>query len=317
MKHLGKGLIFLLFCHFFCGFAMAVEVSFKAAATVEGEFFTLGDIAVLSPSSKDLAGRVIYRSPAPGQTMTYKGADIRGYLEQTDNDFRVLTWTGAESIRISRKGIVITAEKIAKIINDFLEKNRQSTQGKNIHMEFSFSRHPKSFVLPKGKMSCRTLPSETPLYASKSFNLTFSIDGKVEKNITVRGHLKAIAPVAVAAADVPRGTLLSAGDIRLVPMDLDRLRDPCFEVQTLIGQKVKRNLRKGAPIEKSMVDFPPLVKRGEVITIAAVNGGLKVTATGIAISNGQEGDTIRVKNSYSGKEILCRVIGPGLGAVEF
>ena len=66
-----------------------------------------------------------------------------------------------------------------------------------------------------------------------------------------------------------------------------------------------------------MVDFPPLVKRGEIITIAAVNGGLKITATGIAKSNGQEGDTIRVKNSGSGKEILCKVIGPGLAAVEF
>ena len=164
--------------------------------------------------------------------MAYKTADIRSYLEQTDDDFKELTWAGAESVKVSCEGIVITAEQVAGLINRFLEINRQSTQIKNIHMEFSFTRQPKSFILPKGKMSCRIIPSDSPIYRSQSFNLTFSIDGKVEKNLSVRGNLKAVAPVAVAAADIPRGTLLSGNEIRVVPMDLDRLRDPCFRAAT-------------------------------------------------------------------------------------
>ena len=317
MKALVKTFLFLFLFQNLCSFATAMEARFQAAATVDGEFFTLGDIALLSPASNDLAARLIYRSPSPGKTMTYNTSEIRSYLEQTDEDFKGLTWVGAETVKVTREGITITAEKIARIINQYLEKNRQNTHINNIHMEFSFTRSPKSFVLPKGKVSCRIIPSDTTLYRSQSFNLMFSVDGKVEKNISIRGKLKAVAPIAVAAADVPRGTILTGNEIQVVAMELGRLRDPCFKPQGLLGQKVLRNLRKGEPIEKSMVDFPPLVKRGEIITIEAVNGGLKVTATGIAKSNGQEGDTIRVKNSGSGKEVVCKVVGPGQVAVEF
>ncbi len=317
MRTFGKGFLFLLLLHFFCGWAVGMEVRFKGAATVTGEFFALGDIATLNPSSSELASRMIYRSPAPGKKMTYKTGEIQSYLKQTDDDFAEVVWAGAKTINIIREGIVITPEKIAGIINEYLEKNRQRTQVENIHMEFIPSRQPKTFTLPKGKLSCRVLPADSQLYRSKSFNITFSVDGKVEKNLAVRGNIKATAPVVVAAADIPRGTLLSDSDIQVVTMNLDRLRDPCFFPQQLRGQKVKRNLRQGAVIEKSMVAFPPLVKRGELITVTAKNGGLKVTATGIAKSNGKEGETIRVKNSGSGKEILCKVVGPGMVMVEF
>jgi flagella basal body P-ring formation protein FlgA len=296
---------------------LAVEARFKAAATVAGEFFSLGDVAILTPSAPDLAGRSIYRSPSPGKTMTYNTASMRSYLEQTDEDFRGLTWSGAETVKVTRDGVTITAERISDIINRYLEKNRGKTHISNIHMEFTFTRRPKSFVLPKGKMTCRIIPADSIIYRSQSFSLTFSVDGKVEKNMSVRGKLKAVAPIAVAASDISRGTLLTGRDIQVVPLDLERLREPCFKPRQLLGQKVLRSLRKGDPIEKSMVDFPPLVKRGEIITIEAAHGGLTVTATGIARANGQEGETVRVKNRGSGKEILCKVIGPGQVAVEF
>jgi flagella basal body P-ring formation protein FlgA len=317
MKSFAKGLLFLFFIHCFCGFALALEARFKEKATVDEEFFTLGDVATLNPPSSELASRVIYRSPAPGKKMTYKAAEIQSYLQQTDDDFQEVSWTGAGTIHVTREGLVIAPQKVVEIINQYLEKNRLNTGVKNIHMVFVPSRSPRSFILPKGRLSYRVIPSAFPLFRSQSFNITFSIDGRVEKNLAVRGDLNAKAPVVVATSDIPRGTLLSADDIRVVTKDLNKLRDPCYEPQQLLGQKVKRSLRKGAPIEKSMVDFPPLVKRGEIITVAAISGGLKVTATGIAKSNGQEGDTIRVKNSGSGKEILCKVIGPGLVAVEF
>ena len=317
MNILARGLLFLILVHFSCGLAVGAEVRFKSAASVEGEFFTLGDIASLNPSSSELASRVIYRSPAPGKKMTYKASEIQSYLQQTDNDFQEVSWTGAGTIHVTREGLFIAPQKVVEIINQYLEKNRLNTGVKNIHMVFAPSRSLKSVILPKGRLSYRVIPSAFPLYRSRSFNITFSIDGRVEKNLAVRGNLNARAPVVVATSDIPRGTLLSADDIRVVTKDLNKLRDPCFEPHQLLGQKVKRSLRKGAPIEKSMVDFPPLVKRGEIITVAAISGGLKITATGIAKSNGQEGDTIRVKNSGSGKEILCKVIGPGLVAVEF
>lgn len=317
MKLIGKSFIFLLLFHLFGTCAAAVEVRFRNAASVSGEFFTLGDIATLEPAATGLALRTIYRSPLPGKTMTCKTAEIRSYLEQTDSDFEDVVWGGAESVAISRKGITFSAEKIIAIIDRYLAENSRQSPVKNLRMEFTPTRQPKGFTLPTGKLSCRVIPSASPVYQSHSFNLTFSVDGKVRENLAVRGDMKATAPVVVAAVDIPRGTLLTAENIRIQTMNLDRMRDPSFEPQAVVGQKVKRSLRKGVVVEKSMIDFPPLVKRGELITIIARHGELKITATAVARSDGREGDTIRVKNNGSGKEILCKVIGPGQAAVEF
>ena len=64
------------------------------------------------------------------------------------------------------------------------------------------------------------------------------------------------------------------------------------------------------------MEFPPLIKRGDIVSIVVRKGTLTVTAEGIARHDGKEGTWIKVRNTSSKKEILCKVKAPGLVEVE-
>ncbi len=80
---------------------------------------------------------------------------------------------------------------------------------------------------------------------------------------------------------------------------------------------MKRSIRLGDPLQRNQIEFPPVVKRGERVVIQAVGRGLTLTAAGEARQDGRSGESIRVMNSGSRKEVVCRVIAPGLVKVEF
>ena len=57
-----------------------------------------------------------------------------------------------------------------------------------------------------------------------------------------------------------------------------------------------------------MVELPPLVKRGDIVTIKAVSGALQVTTLGKAKSNGHQGERIKIVNIDTQKELYGYVV---------
>lgn len=176
---------------------------------------------------------------------------------------------------------------------------------------------PAAFTLPAGKLAVEVIPADPQILSSRRFTLIFRVDGRAEKNIAVRGEIEALAAVAVAAGDLRRGTTLTARDINMATLDLAGLRYPCFDPAELIDRKMKRSVRLGEAIGRGDIEIPPLVKRGEMVTMTARRGTLVVTARGVARQDGEEGGFIRVLNTSSQKEIVCRVSAPGRVDVEF
>lgn len=176
---------------------------------------------------------------------------------------------------------------------------------------------PPPFIVPAGDLTCEVVPADPRILPSRRFSLIFRVDGRAVENLSVRGELEAIASVVVASSDLSRGAVLGEKDLNLVERDVTGLRNPSFDPKELIGKKVKRSVRLGEPLDRSAVENPPVVKRGDAVVITASKGGLTVTASGLARQDGEAGETITVRNSSSQKDILCRVSGPGAVHVEF
>ena len=210
---------------------------------------------------------------------------------------------------------VVDAEAIRQYLDDFIRSRRDVLPQADIR--FKKLELPAPFNLPPGKLEVEVIPADPQIVASRRFTLIFRVDGRVEKNLALRAELEAIAPVVVAAGDLGRGSVLSARDLNVVEADLVGLRNPCFDPAELVGKKLRQSIRLGAPIDRTQIDFPPLVKRGEAVSITLVQRGMQLTAAGEARQDGQEGETIRVRNNSSRKEILCRVIASGHVQVEF
>jgi flagella basal body P-ring formation protein FlgA len=211
--------------------------------------------------------------------------------------------------------VVVDAEAIRRHLDDFI----RSRQGDLPQADIRFRKLelPAPFSLPPGKLEVEVIPADPQIVTSRRFTMIFRVDSRVEKNLALRAELEAIAPVVVAAGDLGRGAVLSARDLNVVATDLVGLRNPCFDPAELVGKKLRQSVRLGAPIVRTQIDFPPLVKRGEAVTINLLQGRLLLTANGEAQQDGREGETIRVRNNSSRKEVLCRVTSTGQVQVEF
>lgn len=174
----------------------------------------------------------------------------------------------------------------------------------------------KPQILPEGTATCELVPADPAIIGSRRFSLIFRVDGRVAANLALRTELEALAPVAVAALDLPRGAVLAPGDVRLLERDLTDLREPCLDADYLVGKSLRRSVRAGEALQKGVLDTPPVVRRGDLVTMTLRSGSLLLTAQGAARENGVTGESIRVRNNSSQKEVLCRVTGPGAVEVE-
>lgn len=209
---------------------------------------------------------------------------------------------------------IVKPEQVQEYLEDYLDQQRNKMP--QVKLRFRHLRLPKAFSVPAGRLTCEVIPSNPQVLSSSRFSLIFRIDGKAAKNIAVSATLEALAEVAIATSDLRRGAIINEENIKLVEKDLNLLRAPCFDSSELLGQRLKRSLRKGDVFERSAVAFPPMIKRGEIVTITVQKGALTVTAKGMAQQNGSAGDMIRVRNINSHKDLICKVSGPVAVTVE-
>lgn len=211
--------------------------------------------------------------------------------------------------------VQVTPEQVRSFLEDYLLSKQAFLP--QARVGFRILELPEAFQVPAGQLSCDIHPSDPKILGSRRFTLIFRVDGQVVKNTAVRGELEAIAPVVIAAGELRRGTILAQSDLNVAELDLAGIRNPCSDPAELIGKKLKRSVRLGDPIDRQMVEFPPVIKRGELVTLTARKGALVLSATGVAREDGNAGETITVRNNASQKDVQARVVSPGAVDVEF
>ncbi len=317
------GGIFLLMALLVLGLATpgsAFDIVFRSAATVSGPSVTLADIADISTGTGQpeavnaLAVQAVAASPDAGEKVILDTRAIIHKLGRGGTGTDDIQWSGAQTVTVSRQGVTITPKIVQKIIDGFLTEHSKELSG--VICSFTPTDPPPAFIVPTGELQWEVTPSNPSIIGSNRFSLIGRIDGQVIKNFSVRGTFKALAPVVVATVNLRRDDLISEDQIRMESMDISSLRAPCLQRDQVIGKKVLRAIKAGTTIELANVEFPPVVKKGALVKILAQKNGIELTATGIAKTDGKEGEIIKVKNISSEKEIFCRVTAPGLVEVQ-
>ncbi len=118
--------------------------------------------------------------------------------------------------------------------------------------------------------------------------------------------------VLVARHSLPRGTLLAAEDVMAVRRDVSGLNGGYFRsVAEIRNMVARRSLREGRVLTPAVVTPPKLVRRGQLVTILARAGNLTIRVRGKALADGRRGDTIRVRNTRSRRELQATVVDTG------
>ena len=141
---------------------------------------------------------------------------------------------------------------------------------------------------------------------------------KVLRNIPVRVDVEALADTVVALHQIGYGTIITSADLVLQKREISYSSlHTARTIAEVVGKKARTTLRANQPVRSDQIEKIPLIKSGQLVTIIAENGVMKVSVTGKAHSSGAEGDVVRVQNLTSLKEIPAKIIDAATVQVAF
>lgn len=129
-------------------------------------------------------------------------------------------------------------------------------------------------------------------------------NGSKEWTVYVPVNVFVTARVYTARQTLPRNHLLTEADIRLDERDVSRSSTGYMSNKDqLIGQRLKQQVIAGRIITPAMLQADFIVRRGQLVTLIAASGGIKIKMSGKALKDGALGQRIRVENSKSGRVV--------------
>ncbi|MBL0731452.1 MAG: flagellar basal body P-ring formation protein FlgA [Desulfosarcina sp.] len=297
-----------------------VTIEVRQKAEVEKEHVRLGDIANISGGDQKFVRRlgnlIIGKAPLPGKTRSLNERYIRLRLKRADIDIGRIRLLVPEKAIVARSYITISKKKIAGIVSEYIMKKSagmgDGTTVKNIIVH-------KDLVVPKGKIAYRIINGKEAGFSGRmAVYVDFTVDGYFHKKIRALVDIERLANVVVTSRPLGRHKIITMEDVLIKRVDISKLsvniiNDP----EKVIGRRTRRSIDPATVLRTDLVELPPIVKRGDVVTIIAEAGGLRVTALGKIKKKGHRGERLKVMNLDSKKEIYARVVDSNTVRVTF
>jgi len=178
---------------------------------------------------------------------------------------------------------------------------------------------PDALKFPEGKVDYEIIaPQQWEGWGNINIAVIARQKERVLRNISVRVDVEALTDMVVALRQIEHGELITAADVVLKKLEISQnTRFAARTIDDVVGKKTRMTVRANQPVRADRVEKVPLVKSGQMVTIVAENEVMKISVSGKARSAGAEGDTIRVQNLTSLKEIVAIVVSATTVQVAF
>ncbi|MEW5724668.1 MAG: flagellar basal body P-ring formation chaperone FlgA [Thermodesulfobacteriota bacterium] len=299
--------------------AAEVAVTVKFQAEVRGDQVLLRDVAEISgPDSalrNDLADVYLTKAPRPGESTIISLAYLEHRLRASGLPLDLVDWRLPEQVTVTRRHQAVTEAWVRQVVEEYLGT---AEPYKSSEWELIYLRTGTLPNLPEGELGYRLSPNRATDPTRLSLDIYLTVDGRDEDRIKVSGRIDLKVEALVAARTLEKGHRLTPGDLRPAKLSLARLRSGAVaDPEKAYGLTCRRPLTAGQPVLERDLYSEPVVKRGDLVTILAQAGPLKVTCTGQAQQDGAVGDQIKVVNTGSNKTVVARVLSPGTVEVQF
>ncbi len=266
-----------------------IKVMLRPKVVISGDWIRLGDIAEVSDDS--FSSLVLMPAPEEGDMLRIDPIDLRQLL--------------------ARRGVSADVEGEALVV-----RGQSLLRGDSLKRRLSSMLAQNGYVLEQ-----KVLPN---IVGSGEIEIFYpSVCGSVcyaRVKVGENGFLIRIRPKVKGKAwrlkkSLLPGQVISQVDVELI--DCSDIREGLFPVHlSPIGWTVKHPLKEGQLLLEKDVAQRCVIRRGDKVKIVYQGHGIKIKTVGISLQNGLPGKVIRVKNATSGKEILAKVVGPGVVEVE-
>ncbi len=300
--------------------AAATRIHVSTMTQIDGAQILLGKIAKIEGNDpvllKRINGVVIGRSPLPGRRREIEPSLIKRRLKQNKIDPDQLVLQIPAQVFVERSFIEISRDKIKFLVSEYISNNLINNLSDARIKDIRVSENLK---LPGGRITYTVKPPRSNDMAGKiPFTVNFEVNGKFYKRVWATATVEIFTHVVVTKKPLGRHKPITEDDIEMKKMDLAKLPSNVItDPEVVLGQRTRRAIGSHTVLRSNLVEFPPLLKRGDVVRILAEIGGIKITALGQVKKKGRLGERIPVMNFDSKKVLYARVLDSNTVKVEF
>ncbi len=280
-------------------------------AEIDEDNILLGKIATINGKDVSLTKRlgsiVIGKAPLAGQSRRINEDYINIRLKQNRIDLSLIDLQGPKIIEVFRGSIEIPKKSIQRLVLDCIYQKipweKKRVKVKNIRVD-------RDVTLPKGKITFSIIPPRNTNYVGTiPFSVVFNVNGRFSKKVWATATIEVLTEVVITKRPIKRYQLITENDICLKKENLTRLPSSIItNIEEVLGKRTKRKINANEILRPDFIELPPLVKRGDVVSIVAESDFLRITALGEVKGKGRKGDRVRVMNLDSKKNIYAHVL---------
>lgn len=280
----------------------------RSEVVVTAPIVTVGD---LFEDAGDLAGKALFRSPAPGTAGSVSLEAVRQAASLVGLDGYAAE--GVLHVRVSRAAAIVDAPLLTTLIVDDLRQRGIVADGIAVEAAFEqadLSFHAEAVDRPAQLLALRYTP------ANGAFTARFAIAG-LETPVDVAGRIDLLVEAPHLATTLPSGAILALDDIEMKPIPLRQAESMGLPaLDQLVGKQLTRQSRGGMLLRSSDVVEPRVVERNALVTVMLRHGPMTLTVKGQALNGAAAGQPVQVLNSVSRKILHGVALASGTVAVN-
>jgi flagella basal body P-ring formation protein FlgA len=319
--------------------AAAAELRLRAQCNPAGPVVTLGDVAEIESAdarqTAALAAIELFPAPSGGEQRLIQFREIQDLLLLRGVNLTEHRFSGSSEVTVeppiarshTPTGRPISAGEIQRIkrrIGEALVKylSEHATtpqtagptdvpglaQPGRMAVEFDLN-DDQARVLADPVRAISVAGGSAPWVGVQSFDL--SIEGpKGAAHVALEAKVRSIAPVVVVLRPLARGAVIREGDVQLKPLAAaEKLPGVLHAIEEAIGHELVRPLSTDSPVLTECLRAPLSVHRGEVVTVYAQSGAIRIRTNARARDEGSVGELVAVESLLNRTTYYARVSG--------
>jgi flagella basal body P-ring formation protein FlgA len=285
--------------------APAISWRLLPEARVDSSGVFLNQIISANPPV-DLPQIRLAPAPALGQTTFWSRDQVIALARTNVAGMSASNWTGPARVRILRRTRPLGETEMTGLLASALQRDYVKDLGE---LELHFGRPWTAVTVPDEPL--RLTIGEMPAAGvNPNFVAGFDLWNGQERV----GHWQAVLQAkvwretAVAHSTLTRGQLLRDADIVMERRDLLNVRDAILNISKDDNSlALVENVSAGLPVLNRAVRPRPLVKRGQVVDGVFTQGSLTISLKVEILEDGLQGQTIRVRNPKTMRQLYGKV----------
>lgn len=282
------------------GSKAALAASLRPDAVITGDYIKLGDIF----DGTENADYVLGPAPQPGKDMVLNARTLYKIASALDVEWQPATST--EQIILRREAIVIPQDDITSALEEKIREDVEES------FSISYMTKPSEMVLPAGTEEGFQITAYHYDVQKDTFNATIvapSAENPI-KRTNVSGRVDRLVRVPVLKNSLKNGDIIGGLDIDFIEIPKTKISSGMIlEEADIVNMTPRRTLSSGKPITLNDLESPKMVSRGDSVTLVFNDGVMYLTTKGKALQAGAMGDTVRVSNADSDKNLQGVITG--------